>query len=161
MMQSALDRLVNFGGAATRQFCGIPLFHRRNWLLLMVLAALVPVGANAQLGGTGTIEGTIADPTGALVFGATVNAHNVATGTEMIRTTTRSGLFLLAPLDAGTYTVTVTTPGFAKLVRENIHLDGLQVLSLNLTLSVGTANQTVTVTAAPQPLETGMRPWAL
>jgi hypothetical protein len=111
--------------------------------------------SSAQLGGTGTIEGTVIDSTGALVVGAKVTARNVGTGAEMVRSTTRSGLYTLAPLDAGDYTVTVVAPSFEKLVRENIHLDGLQVLSLDMTLQPGSATQTVTVTDTPPALETG------
>jgi hypothetical protein len=84
-----------------------------------------------------------------------VTARNAATGSETARTTTRSGDYTLAPLDAGDYTVTVSATGFESLVRESIHLDGLQVLALNLTLNVGATSQTVTVSTAAPALETG------
>lgn len=126
-----------------------------TWLVFLVIAMMAPLGAKAQLGGTGTIEGTVTDSTGALVIGAKVSAVNVATGAETLRTTTHSGLYTLAPLDAGDYIVTVTAPSFEKLVRENIHLDGLQVLALDLTLQPGAATQTVTVKDTPPALETG------
>ena len=124
-------------------------------LVFLVIGLLAPMRSSAQLGGTGTIEGTVIDSTGALVVGAKVTARNVGTGAEMVRSTTRSGLYTLAPLDAGDYTVTVVAPSFEKLVRENIHLDGLQVLSLDMTLQPGSATQTVTVTDTPPALETG------
>jgi hypothetical protein len=73
----------------------------------------------------------------------------------MVRSTTKSGLYTLAPLDAGDYTVTVGAQSFETLLRENIHLDGLQVLSLDLTLQPGSATQTVTVKDTPPALETG------
>ena len=125
-----------------------------KWLVIPVLAIMMPLCAKAQLAGTGTIEGTITDSTGAVVAGATVTAHNIATGVETIRTTTRSGLYSLSPLDVGKYNVTVTASGFETLVRQNIQIDGMQVLGLDLTLQVGSTSTTVTVSTEPPPLET-------
>ena len=125
-----------------------------RWTVLFAIFLVAPSGAKAQLGGTGTIEGTITDSTGAMVGGAKVTARSVATGAQIVRTTTKSGLYSLAPLDAGDYTVTVMAAGFENLVRENIHVDGLQVLALDMTLQVGAATQTITVKDEPPPLET-------
>jgi hypothetical protein len=122
--------------------------------ILLSLTLSAPVTIWAQLGGTGTIEGTVTDPSGAMIPGAKVTGRDLATGAEMVRFTTSSGLYTLAPLDAGDYVVTVTASGFETLVRENIHVDGMQVLALNLTVRMGSANQTVTVTSAPPLLDT-------
>jgi hypothetical protein len=124
-------------------------------MIFLILAISAPMSSIAQIGGTGTIEGSVADSSGSVVVGAKVTARNVGTGAETVRATTNGGLFSLAPLDAGDYTVTVSAPGFENLVRENIHLDGLQVLALNMVLKVGAESQSVTVTDAPPPLETG------
>jgi hypothetical protein len=126
----------------------------RTLQVLSLIAVLLPFGAKAQLAGTGTIEGTVTDSTGAVVVGAQVSAVSLATGARTDRLTTKSGLYSLAPLDAGDYTVTISARGFEKLVRENIHVDGLQVLALNVTLQVGAASQTITVSEEPPPLET-------
>jgi hypothetical protein len=134
--------------------CG-PKMVVSSLLLLIGSLLLLPPVALAQLGGTGTIEGTVTDSTGAVVVGAKVTALEVATGVATVRTTTSSGLYTISTLQPGSYTVTVSAAGFETLASENIHLDGLQVLSLNLTLQVGAASQTVTVTTAPPVLETG------
>ncbi len=115
----------------------------------------MPSAAWGQLGGSGTIQGTVTDPSGAVIPDAKVTARNLATGAETVRSSTSSGLYTIAPLDAGNYTVTVDATGFETLVRENIHLDGLQVLALDLTLRVGSSSQTVTVSGAAPLLETG------
>jgi hypothetical protein len=145
---------LNRLNAPGRQALG---FLRRSlWLrlILLVIAILAPASSIAQLGGSGTIEGTITDSTGAVVGGAKVTAQSLASGAETVRLTSKTGLYTLSPLDAGDYTVTVTASGFETLVRENIHVDGLQVLALDMALKVGNASQTVTVTDVPPALET-------
>lgn len=128
--------------------------HRSLPLLAVLFCIALPFSAVAQIGGTGTIQGTVTDPSGAVVAGAQVSAVNNATGTAMVRTTTADGLYSLAPLNPGIYTVTIVAPGFSKLVRENIHVDAMQVLPLNVALQVGATSQTVTVNSAPPPLDT-------
>ncbi len=61
-----------------------------------------------QVGSSGTVEGTITDPSGASIPQATVKAVNVATGVKQPRKTTAAGFYVLAPLPAGEYSVTVT-----------------------------------------------------
>jgi len=125
-----------------------------GWLVFLVLVFLMPSTIPAQIGGSGTIEGTVTDSSGALVVGAKVTARSASTGTEMVRSTSHSGLYNLSPLDAGEYIITVSAAGFETLVRENVHLDGMQALALNLTLQIGSASQTITVKDEPPPLET-------
>jgi hypothetical protein len=125
-----------------------------RWLPVLIVAILAPLCAIGQIGGTGTITGTVTDSTGAVVIGAKVVARNTATGNEMARTTSKSGLYTLAPLDPASYTITVTAPSFEKLVRQNIQLDGLQVLTLDLSVRVGGADTTIMVTDTPPPLDT-------
>jgi hypothetical protein len=122
--------------------------------LVLVVLAMMPVRASAQLAGTATIEGTVTDSSGAVVAGADITAQNLATGTVTTRVSTGSGFYSLSPLEVGDYRVTVSAPGFEKLVRTDIHVDGMQVLALDLSLKVGAATATVTVSTAPPPLET-------
>ena len=67
---------------------------RQVEICLVLLAVLVP--AFAQVGGTGTIQGTVTDPSGAVVAGASVTAVNVATGVETSRLTTEAGFCALS-----------------------------------------------------------------
>ncbi|MGA7155358.1 MAG: carboxypeptidase-like regulatory domain-containing protein [Acidobacteriaceae bacterium] len=115
---------------------------------------LLPTGASAQIGGSGTIEGTITDTTGAVIPGATITARNIATGSEMVRTSNGDGRYNVSPLQVGTYNVKISAKGFETLLREKISLNGMQVLPLDATLQLGKTDVTVTVTAAPPPLET-------
>ena len=80
------------------------------------IAFLAAAGmAFGQVGGTGSIQGTVTDPSGAVVAGASVTATNVATGVRTDRKTTDAGFFVLSLLPAGDYTVTVKATGFQTL----------------------------------------------
>ena len=114
------------------------------------IPALVP----AQTAGEGTISGTVTDSSGAVISDATVIATNAATNVATQRTSSSAGLFTIAPLPPGTYTVRVTATGFRPLVQENLAVNALGVTSFNPVLSVGEANETVTVTEAPPVLNT-------
>src|SRR6185437_7412961 len=115
---------------------------------------LLAASALAQVGGTGSIQGTVTDPTGAVVAGATVTAVNNATGAETTRQTTSAGFFALPLLPAGEYNVTVKATGFQNFTQQHIVLDALQVIVINPKLEVGAANQSITVESAPTTLKT-------
>jgi Carboxypeptidase regulatory-like domain len=108
----------------------------------------------AQIGGTGSIQGIITDPTGAVIPAATVVATNKATGVKTTRQTTATGLYVLSPLPPGEYAVSVSASGFQSLIQEKVIVDALGTVGLNLTLQVGTTTDTITVDAAPAQLST-------
>ena len=117
---------------------------------LLLLAA----SAGAQVAGTGTIQGTVTDPSAAVIAGATVTAVNVETGVETSRKTTEAGFFVLSPLQPGEYTVTVKAEGFQTLTQQHVEVIALGTVGLNPKLSIGTPTQTVTVEAPPPQLHT-------
>jgi hypothetical protein len=118
------------------------------------LALLVAAGsAFAQVGGTGSIQGAVTDPSGAVIAGAAVTATNVATGVETARKTTESGFFVLPVLPAGEYTVTVKATGFQTLTQTRVIVDALATVGLNTKLQIGEASQAVTVGAEPSILK--------
>jgi hypothetical protein len=90
-------------------------FGLRGWLLLLVIAMMIPFCANAQMAGKGRITGTVSDTTGAMIPGATVVATNTGTGIAVSTTTTGTGNYDFVNLDAGIYTVSTTAKGFEKL----------------------------------------------
>jgi len=142
----------------------LPAEHQRQRRLHGAIASLafcfalcltlIAFPAAAQTAGQGTIEGTVTDPSGAVIGNASVTATNVATNMQSLRKTSSAGFFVIAPLPPGTYSVTVTMPGFKKLVQNNIVVNALAVRSLTLKLSVGEASQTISVTSAPPVLDT-------
>src|SRR5687768_4276075 len=94
---------------------------------------------------TSTIEGTITDPNGAVIAGATVRASGTTLAAERTATTDADGFYRLAALPAGTYTVTVTQTGFTTST-SNIELTINRVATFNVQLQVGSGTTEVTVT---------------
>src|ERR1051326_193029 len=136
---------------------GIPMIRQESaWfaLALALCAAMLPRPAAAQIGGTGTIQGVISDSSGAVIPGATVSATNEATQVKVTRQTTDAGYYVLSPLLAGQYSVSVSAGGFQTSVQQHIAVDALSTVGLNLTLQVGSSAESVTVTAAAPVLNT-------
>src|SRR5579863_238924 len=97
----------------------------------------VASSAFAQVAGTGSIQGTITDPSGGTVPGATVTATNVATGVNAVTKTTSSGVFAIPTLTPGEYSVTMTATGFQTLKQEHVVVDALQTVPVNGSLQLG------------------------
>jgi hypothetical protein len=127
----------------------------RNCILAgAIAAAFLACPLFAQIGGTGSIQGVITDPSGAVIPGATVTATNIATQVRTTRQTTAAGVYNISPLTAGEYSVTVAADGFQKLVQEHVMVDALAAVGLNLTVQLGAASQQVTITDTPPQLNT-------
>ena len=134
---------------------------RRNLLsttsILLCLIMLLLAGRlelKAQTGGTGSIEGTVTDPTGSVVAGATVTATDTLTGVKTTATTTGAGRYVISLLLPDSYDVTVTAPSFSTLTQQHVVVEALADVALNPRLALGTATETVTVTDAPSALQT-------
>ena len=111
-------------------------------LLIMVLCWAAP-GALAQV--RGTFTGQVSDPTGAVIPGAKVTATNEGTGAATMRPTNAEGLYTIADLQPGFYTVRAEAPGFKTYVNAHVELSVGYTQRVNFTLEVGTVTQAVTV----------------
>ncbi|HEX6738190.1 MAG TPA: TonB-dependent receptor, partial [Vicinamibacteria bacterium] len=102
-----------------------------------------------------SIEGAVADPSGALVPGATVTITNEATGVSQSAATNSAGYYRFPALPGGLYTVKVSLHGFKGWVREHIRVESTQTRAVNVTLEMGEAGaEEVTVTADAPLIET-------
>ena len=89
-----------------------------RWIALVLLT---PSLVHAQVGGSGTIQGTVLDTSNAAVPGATVTATNLDTGIDTIRQTTEAGVYSLTPLQPGpSYETTAISVGQTFAVRASM-----------------------------------------
>jgi hypothetical protein len=104
---------------------------------------------------TGSVTGTIQDPTGAVVPGATITATNPANGATFTATASNSGGFSLSQLPVGLYNLTITSAGFSDLKVQNVAVETGKSTGLGVEkLSTGSAVETVEVSTAQNLLET-------
>src|SRR5258708_10059758 len=121
---------------------------------IFAISLVIALPALAQIGGSGSIQGVVSDPSGAVIPGATVVATNVATGVKTTRPTTDAGYYVLSPLAPGEYTVSASVQGFQTLTQEHIVVDALSTVGLNLTMKIGASAEQVTVVDAPPQVNT-------
>ena len=113
----------------------------------IVAGALVLSAAFALAqAGRGSISGLVFDPTGAIVNGAQVTLLSQATGFTQRTVASAAGLYSFISLNPGVYQVTASQRGFASVARDKVTVSVDQVTEVNITLRVGAATETITVT---------------
>lgn len=122
----------------------------------LCLAVIFLFAAQAIAQNSGTIQGTVVDAQGAVIAGATVQALDQEKGVVARDATSNAeGIFVLQPLQPGTYTIKVEFKGMKNLQRAGVVLDNRQVLSLGeLRLEIGSTTENVTVEAVTPLVET-------
>src|SRR5215211_4827471 len=134
-------------------FRGIPA--KVAALALLTLLGLAPGRALAQSQATnGSIEGTIVDPTGAVLPGVTVTVTHVDTGTDRVVVTNEKGLFRAPLLPLGTYKVSAELQGFKRFEKTGITLSVGETAVVNATLPVGQVSEVVNVSGDSPVLNT-------
>ncbi len=98
--------------------------------------------------------GFVRDPAGAIVVGAKVTVTNEGTNEEHPAVTDAQGHYTVPNLLPGLYSVSVESPGFKKFVSAHNKLDASSTLSLDASLEIGAASQSVEVTATASVLQT-------
>jgi hypothetical protein len=119
---------------------------------LISFVALTSVIAFGQV--TSSLTGTVTDPNGAVVSGATVTVKNAASGVEFKTVTSNQGNFTVPSLGAGKYIVVVTASGFKSATVQDIEVDAGTPATVNVTLEVGQATETVVVQGGAQIVQT-------
>jgi len=118
-----------------------------------VVLSLSMVGLAQEL--AATLTGTVTDPSGAVVAGATVTVHSEETGADLRSIDTSStGNFNITNLPAGRYTVTVKTGGFEGYVANGVILNVAEKHTLDVVLKTGKVTETLEVTAENTPIQT-------
>jgi len=120
---------------------------------LIVLALVACLGSFAQ-SISGDLMGTIYDASGASVANATVVVKNDDTGVESTTKSSATGEYHISNLPGGTYLITVTSPGFTKAQLRAVAVTLNKTVTNNITLAVGSAVETVEVSAAAASIDT-------
>jgi hypothetical protein len=121
-------------------------------VFLLLIATAVTIHAQGII--TGTVAGTVTDPGGAVIPGATVTIKNAETGLTIVRTTKADGDFDFAALPTGRYDLTIASPNFETKKIGPITVDvGTSSLG-KVALGVGSASSTVEVSESAPLLET-------
>src|SRR5262245_42222986 len=126
----------------------------RMTAFLALCLCLISSVTLAQVTGSATLRGTVKDPNGAVVAKATVTLVNQATRDERKTTTNQDGVYVFTSVTPGTFSVKVETPGFKKVEQTNLNLGPSDIRALDITMQVGAASETVTVTATADVLQT-------
>lgn len=103
---------------------------------------------------TGRIHGTVHDPSGAVVDKAQVTARQTTTGAEAQTVTNSDGIYAFPSLRVGEYDLRITAPGFATVVQEGVRVISSVATTADVTLKVGSATETVSVSATANTVDT-------
>ncbi|HMF52740.1 MAG TPA: carboxypeptidase-like regulatory domain-containing protein, partial [Edaphobacter sp.] len=122
--------------------------------LLFVLAVLALPARFAQAQYRAGLQGTVTDPTGAVVPGAAVTIVDKETNQTQKVTTDGGGTYTVNRLAPAPYTVTVEATGFATKTVDNLNISGETMQGLNITLDAAGSNQSITVTDTAPPINT-------
>jgi hypothetical protein len=136
---------------------------RVKQLRALILGAMMSAGLTAVMlappaaltqTSNGALTGTVTDPTGAAIAGATVSIQSTETGAIHTALTNSSGSYRIESLLPGTYSVTVKASGFAETVVNNLSIPASVVTTSDVTLKVGNAHDVVQVSADNSNLDT-------
>lgn len=125
-------------------------FLRYLSLIVSILATISGVATAQTI--TGTVRGTITDPSGAVVAGAQIVATNTDTGVSTSTVSDQNGFYNIQFLPIGPYKVTATASGFATSSVGPISLQIDQIAKIDIKLQVGQATTSVSVAAETAPL---------
>src|SRR5882757_1911606 len=117
------------------------------------LSLFLPAIALCQVD-TGSISGTVRDTGGSVIPGVNVTLTNQGTGQSISTTTKSVGEYTFSPVRIGRYSVSAEMTGFEKTQQNNVTVDVQQKVQVDLLMTLGKTNETVTVNAAPPALQT-------
>ena len=120
---------------------------------LLLIAALALSGTTFGQGGDSSLRGTIADESGAVLPGVTITATSLALISAATAVSDSSGTYRLLNLPPGDYVLESSLSGFATVRQEGIVLRAGVIFDVNVTMTISTIQETVTVTAETPMME--------
>ena len=141
---------------------GVCVFQSQFWgfkiacgLLVCLLALCISVPSGlAQSASTGALAGTVTDPSGGVIAGASVTATSLATGQTRTTTTDANGLYKFSLLPPGNYSVRISAKGFKTIEVPSTTVNVTETVELDRSLEIGAQTQEVTVSSTAVTLQT-------
>ncbi len=130
---------------------GAALWMKNNGRSVAVFLCISVVGVAAQAQFRASIQGTISDPSGAAVPGATITLTDLGTNKAITSTSNASGVYNFNALPPDHFSIVVTKSGFQKKVLDDVTLIPEEANAVNITLDLGQSTQTVTVSGLTAP----------
>ena len=127
---------------------------RRSAFLLVMLAPIALSEHGVAQEFRGTISGTVTDPSGAVVKGASVTITEVATGSVNGTKSDNAGQYVVPFLQPGTYQISIEMSGFKRAVRNGVTLQANEHPIIDIPLQIGASQETVSVTADAPLIDT-------
>src|SRR5919106_1103392 len=124
-----------------------------RWLACVLVVSLTAAAAAAQQGTT-EVRGRVLDPQGGVLPGATITARNQDTGMFRETATTPDGSYFITALTPGRYEITAELQGFKKYVLSDVRLEVGKTATVDVQLVVGGIQESVTVSADTQLVDT-------
>jgi hypothetical protein len=125
---------------------------RQAAVVFFLAALLIFTGGVQAQQGTGTLRGTVTDPSGGAVAGVTITATS-STGQASTATTNATGAYEFRGLDAGNYQISANAPGFAPYANSGVSISAGQQKSLDLALTIQVEKEQVQVNGEAQSLD--------
>ncbi len=119
--------------------------------IFALISGVLPLQAQVD---TGSITGTVTDPSGAVVSGAKVTLTNEGTGASLTVTTGNEGTYTFSPVRIGSYKIEASAQGFKTVTQSNIVVNVSSNVLANLKLPTGSVTETIEVTGAVPVLQT-------
>ena len=138
---------MSSNNATQRMFIGLRV------ILATAGLVLIPLNVYGQ-GTSGTIQGTVADASGAAIVDAAINVKNTGTGIVQATSSDAQGRYVVPNLNVGTYEIQATKTGFTTVIRTGLDLTVGSQLVADISMQIGQSQQTVTVRAEASAVET-------
>src|SRR5271155_1582445 len=124
-------------------------------IMLVACLLLANPAAHAQgVGASGSLSGTVSDPTGAVIPKGTVTAEDASRGLRLTANVDSNGQYRFTSLSPGTYNLTAQIAGFQSQIQKGVVITVGQIANLDFHLQVATTSSVIEVSAAPPVVET-------